>query len=221
MIRSIKELKNIHFGEDIYIILSGPSCNYINADFFNNKITIGVNQVYKKYYCDYLVRKENSHLRDSISTGSKVIVSEWDSGNIIRGKRLKNTIGNEKLDFYVFEHLENNLTKIDFSVLGTDKLVVSFSTVTSAIHMAAYMGAKNILLVGHDCGLLDDKFVFDGYYDSITETPWKNWDEYKKWLGEIEGQTIAVKKKISEYYKCNIYSINPFINFNLEGHKIK
>ena len=35
----------------------------------------------------------------------------------------------------------------------------------------------------------------------------------------IESNTLEVKKKIKEVYNCNIYSLNPFINFGLEGHK--
>lgn len=218
MIRKIIELKNSQPGKDIYIIASGASLNHIDPNFFNNKITIGVNQAYRKFKCDYIVRKEGSHLRESIQTGAKVVCSLWDSGGIYRGKRKKNTDGFENLNFYVFEHLENKHTSIDFSVLQTDKLIVSYSTITSAIHFAAYLGAKNIILVGHDCGLINNKHTFDNYYSDISETPWKNWDQYKKWLGEIENQTIQVKKEISNKYKCNIYSLNPFINYNLEGN---
>lgn len=219
MIKKITELKNSHFGEDIYVIASGASLDHIDPSFFDKKTTIGVNQAYRKFKCNYIVRKENSHLRESIQTGAKVICSLWDSGDIRKGKRLKNTTGNESLSFYVFDHLENGHTKIDFSVIGTDSIIVSFSTITSAIHVAAYLGAKNIILVGHDCGLINDKHTFANYYKSISETPWKNWDEYKKWLGVIENQTLQVKKELCKKYGCNIYSLNPFINYNLEGNK--
>lgn len=218
MIRKITELKDSQKDKDIYVIASGASLNYIDPSFFTNKLTIGVNQAYRKIKCDYLVRKEGSHLSESIQTGATVICSLWDSGDIKKGKKKMNTTGNERLNFYVFDHLENGHTKIDFSILGTDKIIVSYSTITSAIHVAAYLGAKNIILVGHDCGLVNNKLTFDGYYKSISETPWKNWEEYKKWLSIIEEQTIHVKKEVSKKYKCNIYSLNPFINYNLEGN---
>jgi hypothetical protein len=221
MILPISKLKNIHSGSDIYIIASGASLNYISPSFFDNKITIGVNQVYRKFKCKYIVRKEVSHLVESIQTGAKVICSEWDSGDINKGKRIRNTTNNEKLDFYVFSHKENRHTEIDFSVMGTDQIVVSYSTITSAMHVAAYIGAKNIIIVGHDCGLLNDKHVFDNYYKSISETPWKNWEEYKKWLGVIEKQSISVKSELHKKYGCNIYSLNPFINYNLEGNTFR
>lgn len=219
--KSITNLKNINYGDDVYIIGSGPSLDHINPNFFDNKITIGVNQVYKKVKCDYIVRKEASHITQSIESGATVICSLWDSGDITKGKRKKNTDFHPNLDFYVFEHLENRHKSIDYSILGTDKIIVSYSTITSAIHIAAYMGAKNIILIGHDCGTLNDKHVISGYYDSISETPWKNWNEYVKWLSEIEAQTIEVKDRLSKHYGCNILSLNPFINYNLEGNKFK
>ena len=40
MYNSIKDLKNIHVGEDIWIICAGSSMNYFNPDVFNNKIYI-------------------------------------------------------------------------------------------------------------------------------------------------------------------------------------
>jgi hypothetical protein len=218
MIKPITLLKNIHKGEDIYIIASGASLNFIDPQFFSNKITIGVNQAYRKYKCNYIVRKEGSLLRESIESGATVICSQWDSGDINKGKRVKNTIGKESLDFYIFEHLENRHTNIDFSILGTDKIIVSYSTITSAIHISAYMGARNIILVGHDCGLVNNKHTFDNYYKNISETPWKDWEQYKKWLAIIENQTIEVKKQLNRKYGCNIYSLNPFINYNLEGN---
>jgi hypothetical protein len=216
--KNISELKNIHSGQDIYVIASGASLNYISPSFFENKITVGINQVYRKFKCSYLVRKEGSHLAESIATGAKVICSLWDSGDITKGKKKKNTLGNENLSFYVFEHMDNRHTTIDFSILNTHKLIVSYSTITTALHAAAYMGAKNIIIVGHDCGLINDKFVFDGYYKNISETPWKNWNDYINWLTKIESQTTLTKEKLQSHYKCNIYSLNPFINYNLEGN---
>lgn len=47
---------------------------------------------------------------------------------------------------------------------------------------------------------------------------WNNQKEYNNWLKLIENQTIHVKKILNEL-NINICSLNPFINFNLEGHK--
>jgi uncharacterized Rossmann fold enzyme len=101
-----------------------------------------------------------------------------------------------------------------------NKLVVSYSTITTGIHLAAYMGAKNIILVGHDCGKIDGECNFEGYHtDATYKIAHKNGKkDYNTWLNKIESQTIKLKTLLKEKYGCNIYSLNPFINFNLEGH---
>jgi hypothetical protein len=214
----INELKNKHQGEDIYILASGKSVDFINQDFFDNKIIVGVNQAYKKMWCDYLVRKEVKFIKQSLDTDSIVIVSEYDSGNLHSGIEKLNTNKIEHENLYYFEHLDNKHIGIDTSVFGTDKIVVSFSTITSAIHIAAYMGAKNIILIGHDCGTIDGEMTFKGYYDSIKDTPWSDWNQYKNWLKVIESQTVEVKKQVRFHYGANVVSINPFVSFNLENH---
>ena len=41
--KKLEEFKNIHINEDIYVIGSGSSLNYIDKSFFENKITIFMN----------------------------------------------------------------------------------------------------------------------------------------------------------------------------------
>jgi hypothetical protein len=219
--KPITQLKDKHLNEDIYIIASGASMDFIDPSFFEGKITIGTNQVYKKFKCTYLVRKEVKFIEPSLKTGSIVIVSEFDSGNLNSGDHKLNTNKIEHPNLYYFEHLDNLHDKVDTSVVaeGSDKIVVSFSTITSAMHVAAYMGAFNIIICGHDAGVLDGKMHFNGYADKITDTPWQNWEQYRNWLKVIEGQTLSVKKALEDVYDLNVVSLNPFINFGLEGHK--
>ena len=76
--------------------------------------------------------------------------------------------------------------------LGTNVKIVSFSTIVSGIHLAAYMGAKNIILVGHDCGTIDGIPNVEGYHnDSSYKIVWKKGKEdYIKWLPKIENDTV-------------------------------
>ena len=216
MEKSITELKNIHSGEDIWIIASGASMEYVAPDFFKNKLSIGVNHVYQRFPCTYLVRKETEYGQDAIDTGIPLIASRNDCGGTRPNKW--------KGDYYIFEHSRNQFTEIDLDVIGTDMIVVSFSTITSAIHVAAYMGAANIILCGHDCGTLDNKLNYQEYYDTeggIDKTMPLNekharW--YRSWIKQIEPQTLAIRDRITAVYGVNIYSLNPFINLGLEGH---
>ena len=47
--KNIKELKDVHKGEDIWLVLAGSSMDYVSGDFFENKIVIGQNHVYKHF----------------------------------------------------------------------------------------------------------------------------------------------------------------------------
>ena len=62
--KSLADFKNIHKGKDIYVIGSGKSCDFISRDFFDNKITIGINQVYYRYDTNYYVRKHIEELTE-------------------------------------------------------------------------------------------------------------------------------------------------------------
>lgn len=207
--KPVIDLKGRHEGGDIWIIAAGPSTGFVDTSFFANKITIGVNRVWTRFVTDYLVVKEQNVLQAAIDSGATVIASKHHCGELEYAENKANG------SFYVFEHRSNELANVDLDVIGTDEIIVSYSTITSAMHLAAYMGAANIILVGHDCGGLDGKLNFDSYPDPLCKDP----GFYRHFLGQIEPQSIKVRDRLREVYGCNIYSLNPFLNFGLEGHK--
>lgn len=208
---STTKLMGIHAGQDIWVIASGPSAGFVDPGFFDGKITIGVNRVWTKFETDYLVVKEGAVLQAAIAAGAKVVASKHNCGTIAYAENRAKTNG---VDYYVFEHADNQVEQPDLSVIGTDKIVVSFSTITSAMHLAAYMGAANILLVGHDCGTIDGKINFDGYPDNLMRSE----KFYRDFLSRIEPQTRMVKARLMDVYGCRVYSLNPWINLGLEDH---
>ena len=221
--KELSDFKNIHYKEDIYIVASGASTGFIDKDFFSNKITIGINQIYKWVNTKYLVRKETKLLNDVLKEVNKDtihFISRGNSGNSdSQNLEIKNKLYSDNKNVIIFNHNTNKLSMPDN--IPNDGLVVSFSTIVSGIHLAAYMGAKNIILVGHDCGTIDGIPNVEGYHnDSSYKIVWKKGKEdYIKWLPKIENDTIKLKKILKEKYNVNVYSLNPFINFNLEGHK--
>ena len=217
MKKIITELKGAHAAADIWIIAAGPSLNHVHPSFFDNKITIGVNRVCKFFKCDYVVAKDGRGFKEIISStdnDSKLILSKHESGNLHQNL---NTVEGEH---YIFEHPAKPGERPDLACIAAtdDRIVVSYSTITSAIHIAAYMGAKNIIICGHDCGTIDGKSTIEGYYDKIK--PHQGTEQgYVSWLSQIENHTTLVANEINKVYGSNVCSLNPFINFNLEGHK--
>lgn len=208
MKKPVSELKDKHSGQDVWVIASGPSTGFVGPEFFDNKITIGVNRIWSYFKTTYLVVKELVVLQEAIRSGSKVIASKHNCGNLGYPE------SRAKGEWYFFEHHENGLESVDLDVIGTDKIVVSYSTITSAMNLAAYMGAANVILVGHDCGSIDGMMNFDGYPDNLM----KSESFYRDFLSKIEPQSLAVRDRLQVIYGCNIYSLNPFLNFGLEGH---
>lgn len=216
LVNNIADFKGLHEAEDIWVIAAGPSMNYVNNSFFENKVTIGINRVAIKFECDYLVAKDGRGfglISKHISPKTKLVLSKHESGN------LHQNLNSYNGEFWTFEHPSKPGEKPNLSCISknSDKIVVSYSTITSGIHLAAYMGAKNIIICGHDCGTIDSQSTIDGYYTEIRQHQ-GNEASYVKWLSEIENHTAMVSQKIKEVYNCNIHSLNPFINFNLEGH---
>ena len=213
-------LKNVHKGEDIYILGSGATMNYISAEFFKGKITIGTNLLWKYFDVSYAVFKHQQFIQEAIDDGEIVIASKHDCGDIDQP-----IIENKNID-YIFTHkrgrfgdLEKNFQE-NIDAIGKDEdIFVSYSTITSCIHLAAYMGAKNIIICGHDCGWLDDESHFKDYGERLKDFHKENFNEvHNSWFEKISGESQRLKEKLVEIYGCGVYSLNPFINLRLEGH---
>lgn len=204
--KKIDILKNLYKGQDIYVIASEKSVDYVDKHFFDNKIAIGVNNIYKRFpNLTYYLCKENSVAKEYSVNKLNFVCSEFDCGN-------PNKVKNRFKNGYFYKHDENKESEIIDVFDRNNYLTVSWSTITSAIHFAYHLGACNIILVGHDCGTLDNQTNIDSY----TGHKFSN-NEYIDWLSKIESQTLWLKKKINNL-GVNIYSLNPFINFGLEGH---
>ena len=185
------------------IVASGASIGYIDKRFFDGKFVIGLNQMAKQIKCDIVVAKEKpTRFGEEI-----IVVSKKQYGG---GANADNTEGD-----YFFEHNSNKHQTINFPS-DSDWLVVSWSTITSALHLACYLGFTEICLCGHDCGTLDGMITTENYYSGLSDPRQL---AYHNWLKSIEPQTVTVRDWLVEKYGVIIYSINPFVSLNLEGHK--
>lgn len=221
--KPVKLLQDIHKGEDIYVIAAGASGNFIDPSFFENKTVIGINRAFIRFPCNYIVSKEYGGIeseREMLRSGATPITSKWDSGDVGVNKAMRNELLFKKPEYYFYDHVTNSHASVDLSVIRpeSERITVSYSTITTAMHLAAYMGAQNIILVGHDCGLIDGRATFDGYYKTLKASAWKTYEEYSSWLGKIESQTIEVREALKANYSTNTLSLNPFINLGAEGH---
>lgn len=208
---AITALRDIHAGADLWLIAGGASMDYVAPSFFDGKLTLGVNHVHRRFRCDYLVVRSPLLAEAAVRSGAKVLMSEFAHERPRRGQNAAPGTA------WYYSHRDRQwLEPVDLSVLGTDTIAVGASILIAALHLAAYMGARNIVLCGHDCGALDGRISFRDYY--ADEPPI---DRDAKWriLERCEQQTIALRAALEKVYGCRVYSLNPFINFGLEGHR--
>jgi hypothetical protein len=204
--QDISFLKDAHRGRNIYVVGGGKSLDYYPKDFFKNKIVLAVNQASRIVPATYIVRKEFSGSGDIPVIASKHVAGCIDGGL-------------NQAD-YIFEHRHNTCSTIDVQgchPLG-NKIIVSWSTITSAIHLAAFMGASTIFMAGHDCASLDGEQTAKGYYDGVARFTAPQ--DYDNWLAAIPPQTAFVRDYIMESYQVPLITLSPFIGLKHEGHEI-
>jgi hypothetical protein len=203
----LTEYKNIHHRETIYVLGSGATLDYLTPSFFDDKITIAVNYTgsvfgLRNYYCfshyhidatEEAKRNETlfaftplrQHGTDNEFYGAEPKVITFDTHTGRPGDTF-NPFGKDK-------------------PRKPDQLIIGSSGIHGAMHLAAYMGAKFIVLVGADCGQLNGKDRVEGYVTG--ETPWELYEKHLR----------LMKQWVHDMYGTQTYSLNPFINYSLEG----
>lgn len=211
--RKLSELKLKHEGQDIYVVGSGPSLNYISNKFLEDKIVICVNHTidYVEGKEVYVVSKEPPRDLQSKTKRKKatLLTCKYQGGDTTKTNEI--LYPEETVLFKPNRHSELEPFKRE------ECLTTSASTIATALHFAGYLGAKSILLIGHDCGKIDDEIHVKEYNKSnaITST-----EHYQIWMNinSVEAYTLKLKRVLEKLWNIPVHSINPFINFGLEGH---
>lgn len=219
--RPFWELRNRHIGQDIWLIASGKSLDYVEPGFFDNKITVGLNMAYKRFDTTYVTCRDNNWFemlyQESARQNNTLIAAKEGSRSDRPYEKFANVP--KKPNNQIVYQFENGIHKFDLKVIGSEhETIGGLSSITCAMNVCAHLGARNIILCGADAGMLDGCRHFDGYRDGTTpglETS----GQYLQWLDRVEQQVLAVKARLKEVYNCGVVSLNPFVNLNLEGHK--
>jgi hypothetical protein len=204
----LSELAGKHDGDTVWVTGSGRSLSFIDAGFFDDKVTVAVNLSARLhgFTPTYLFSHYHEVTSTNLDADSIGVTLEYDT---VKNKRWENppdnicfysheshTPAGEGWDPYTRPPLEGSL-------------VYGSSSLHGAMHLAAHVGAKFIILVGADCGTLDGEHRIDDYPDG--NKPWHIYEHHNR----------RMKQWLKERYGCDVYSLNPFLNFNLEGHKFE
>lgn len=199
----LDSLKNVWNGQTVYVLGSGSSLNFIDSTFFDDKNCVAVNFVAREFGLSKFVTFTHYN-SDAMSMAlqfpdCQVVVREWHLGQQITADMPNLVIApsnNVSAPGEAFDPFTNDELSLVFGSSG----------IHGAMHLAAFMGAKDIVLVGADCGTIDGNDRFDGYPEG--NQPWSIYDKHLR----------LMKSWLKLNYNCNVYSLNPFVNLNLEGH---
>jgi len=198
----INELYGKH-KEDVYIIGSGPTMDYFDKKFFEDRITITLNNMYKYFPCNYMITHHHEIVQKAINSGLPVITSEYCTCNTVNPRH--NFTG----EYYVYTHTNQGYTEVDLSQFGV-KIGSAGTPAVAALQIAYLMGATNIILCGCDGGSLDGLNNYSAYREpSQVGHPGRVQKAIEKTANRIRQEGVGV------------YSIIPFVNPTFEGHEFK
>lgn len=201
-------------GLDIYVLGSGPSLQHIPAAFWEGKVIVSTNHgcTHLGITPDWLVTKYHHHAREYAERfTSKIAVTRHNCGDLSQPVI-------EAGPWTILDHDANLCERWTGQWPEPGKFLVTFSTITTAMHFAVHLGASNVILAGHDCGWIDQSGRVEGYrQDSDGRS---DNDDAHLW-GVFSQQTAEVKRQLWTRYGVTVTSVNPFVNFGLEDHEYR
>jgi len=205
----LEDFKGVHDGETIFVFGSGATLNYLAPSFFDDMICVATNfcgSVFglSRYYVFSHYHFEEDQISEAkLDETIAMFIPERAHGTdaefpgfMPKVVTFPTTTGRPGASFNPFGK--------DWPTLD-NSLVIGSSGIHGAMHLAAYMGAKFIVLVGADCGTLGGAHRIKGY--GLGDTPWELY----------ESNLRDMKQRLFDIYGCHVYSLNPFVNYSLEG----
>ena len=203
----LEDFRDVHCCKTVYVFGSGATLNYLAPSFFDDKICVATNfagsvfglrryYVFSHYHADSIAE---AALPQTVAVFTPQREHGTDAeflGFMPKIVTFPTTTGRPGTSF--------NPSGKDWPTLD-NSLVIGSSSIHGAMHLAAYLGAKFIVLVGADCGSLGGVDRVEGYVPGDS-----HWVLYEQHLRDM-------KQRLWDVYGCQVYSLNPFVNYSLEG----
>jgi hypothetical protein len=205
------DIQNRNLGETAWVLGSGASLNFLQPSFFDDKFVVSTNAVAMHFgaKASYAFTHHHREFQNISSAYPHTVFvanrfdyptsREWTNPGqnvIVHDPKTRENSHD------LFDPFERDRPA------HVHQLVFGSSSVHGAMHLAAYVGAKNLVLVGVDCGTIDGSVNFDRY-PKPTEQPFTIWNRH----------LILMRDWLVKSYGVNVYSLNPFVNLHLEGHR--
>ena len=210
----LSDLEGVHAGETAWVFGSGGTLNHLQPEFFRDKLVIATNLGPVRFGIErpqFLFTHYHSVAAQAADIASVVVSLAKDTLTYQPWQGdLPDNVVLIPQDTYAgpSDRWDPNSTHRP----RPDSLVYGSSSLHGAMHLAAHVGAAHIVMVGADCGILDGQSNLDGYRG------FQDAAHRDRILSLYERDHKRMKRYLVDTYGVTVYSLNPFINFNLEGH---
>jgi hypothetical protein len=206
---NLNDLQDLHKGETVWVLGSGPSLNYIDGSLFDDKTTVSTNFSARALgvRADYAFTHYHGNAADLLKDTMTVVTlaKSFQDNTPFPGPVPTDIVLAEQDSYTPPGGSWNPLTT---HPPRKDSLAYGSSSLHGAMHLAAHLGASHIILVGADCGQIDGEDRVTNYEFPGGHALWTLYDHHHK----------LMKDYLEQNYPVKIHSLNPFINLNLEGH---
>lgn len=209
-------LRGIHAGETAWVFGSGGTMNHLDPAFFSNKLTVSTNSGAVEFGVtpDFVFSHYHRTAAEALEYGCPVVTLACDTLTRVPWQGAKpDRLVLIPQDTYVGP--SDNWNPATTHPPRPDSLAYGSSSLHGAMHLAAWIGAKHLVMVGADCGKVDGDANLDGHpgLGDVNGGP-----EQDRILSLYERDHRRMKDWLVANYGVTVYSLNPFINLNLEGH---
>lgn len=213
----LSDLSGMYAGETVWVLGSGGTLNHLDPAFFADKVVVSTNLGPVRFGVErphFVFTHYHSIASEALALGSVVVALACDT-------KTQQAWGGGKPDNLVLIPQDSYVGPSDrWDPNSThrprsDSLVYGSSSVHGAMHLAAHVGASHIVMVGADCGRLDGTANLAGY---ALLGDGAGGPEQDRILSLYERDHKRMKQYLVDTYGIGVYSLNPFINLNLEGH---
>lgn len=195
-------------GETAWVLGSGASLNYVPRWFWSDRLVVAVNFVGLRLELQEFYAVTHYHA-DAAQIAAERPDIPVIAPRVDQGGPAAIPVPPQAPNIFYIDTNAQAYSQFDCAELWPkkpDTLIVGPTSLHMTMHFAAYLGARHIILAGADCGLLDGDSNFRGY--SVGDNPMAVWE---RTLGDVANQLRAEG--------VSVMSLNPFVNFALEGHR--
>ncbi len=218
MMKWVSQLYGRHLGADVYVVGTGASLRVFPPEFFEGKITIGLNMAWKVVPVRYAITiHPDLNIPEFMPGESPRPEITW----VVGAAKAKKTLSPQQYElsqqqhyYFNYDGQPNTAPAHEPSTSGRvldwvrrptgDQLYIWSSISQAGANLAANLGARNIILVGCDNCALDGN-----HHAHAQHTRWKGvlpdhrYQQYYEGLAEIRA---ALRPR-----GVNLLSLNPFL----------